>query len=632
MIKLKSLKIKNFLSFAGEHEFEFPDSGLYAIKGRKSNNQANSNGSGKTSFLEAIACALGYSQLPATELQNWHEDDAFVVALTMSLNDKELKIKRTPTAYEVVYEDLHLKSNEAKEFIKRTLLDTWLISFVTYRPQGVPGNFLSLSNADKMEFLFQLLELNKFEDLIEHSADMVKTLESTIVDLTNTIKRDEDSLGDTGKFIDLLKSSIESKTKLLNEKKLIKLVEPFKTSFTDANKVLEFTTKIKELSLRQSSNQELSKLLADRLMAVNKDVRQLTMDSVEIERKIGRTPSHILQHEVHELDIKIGAAENGVCDSCQQPFHDTRKIADLKSKRAIIDDKIHPLIGLEKKLIEIKADTEVKRANLEKMQIACNELQAKSGTKELMILENAYNAYIANCNSQYEKAFIQYQIELKHQTEDTIYLQKEIEENDAKIALYSQAQSALTSVVDTSKNIRSGHVERLALEKEILNALGKENFMRLVLEESLSLISNKANEILQAIPNTHNFSIQLDTESETKKGTVKKAIALKTYRNGVERALKSFSGGETCSINLAIDAAISEIISQRSGKAFGWLFLDEALDGMDSNSKIEAIETLRLVAGQKLIFLVDHSIDVNESLNGQFVIGSNDEQSFFGTS
>src|ERR1035437_6786297 len=163
MISLQSIKIKNFLSFAGEHEFTFPSSGLYAIKGQVGDSKENSNGSGKSSFLEAIAYALDYAKLPSTELQSWFAEDAFSVELFLSVNNEEFKIKRNKNNYEVFYQGKQYKAADAKEIIKKTLLDSWLLQFVTYRPQDVSGNFLSLANADRLDFLVNVLELNKFD-------------------------------------------------------------------------------------------------------------------------------------------------------------------------------------------------------------------------------------------------------------------------------------------------------------------------------------------------------------------------------------------------------------------------------------------------------------------------------------
>jgi DNA repair exonuclease SbcCD ATPase subunit len=104
---------------------------------------------------------------------------------------------------------------------------------------------------------------------------------------------------------------------------------------------------------------------------------------------------------------------------------------------------------------------------------------------------------------------------------------------------------------------------------------------------------------------------------------------LKIFKNGTERNFRSLSGGQKCSVNLAVDSAIAKMLSERSSKVFNYLFLDESLNGLDSNSKMEAISAIKFLFPDKLVMLVEHSLEINEALNGEILIKNTEGKSNF---
>ena len=165
-------------------------------------------------------------------------------------------------------------------------------------------------------------------------------------------------------------------------------------------------------------------------------------------------------------------------------------------------------------------------------------------------------------------------------------------------------------------------------EQEICNCLGKENFLTLVFEEFLFALGNEANSFLKNIPNASDFFLAFETEKLTQKGALKRGIVLKVFQKGNERLFKMLSGGEKCAINLAIDVAIGNILSKRSGKSFGWLICDEPFDSMDLFSKMESLEILKSIAKEKLVVVVEHTNDLNELFDKNITVGKNNGCSF----
>ncbi len=167
--------------------------------------------------------------------------------------------------------------------------------------------------------------------------------------------------------------------------------------------------------------------------------------------------------------------------------------------------------------------------------------------------------------------------------------------------------NAELELIEESKNKINSQINQ---EKEILNAT--KDFLRLITEDTLKMISSEVSNFIQHLPNAKIFCIKFDTSKMNKNGKIKKEIVLKTYKGGQEIPFRRLSGGERCSTNLAIDLAVSNILSLRTGKDLGWFAFDESLDGMTVENKMEALNMLKVLSKDKLILLIEHTSELSE--------------------
>ena len=164
--------------------------------------------------------------------------------------------------------------------------------------------------------------------------------------------------------------------------------------------------------------------------------------------------------------------------------------------------------------------------------------------------------------------------------------------------------------------------DKIKLEKEIFKCL-KEDFLRLITDETIGSINQFSNDMLHLIPNGSSFNIMLDITKLSKNNKIKKEINLKLYKNGKE--IRRVSGGENCSINMAVDLAISKIISMRGNKVFNWIIFDESFDGMSTKNKNFALQIMQGLSKDKLIILVEHTTEIAEGFD-QVIFVKNDGQ------
>ncbi len=74
----------------------------------------------------------------------------------------------------------------------------------------------------------------------------------------------------------------------------------------------------------------------------------------------------------------------------------------------------------------------------------------------------------------------------------------------------------------------------------------------------------------------------------------------------------------TTSVELAVDLAVSEVVSRRTGSVPGWLILDESFEGLDPVTKESCMQILGRYASDKVVLVIDHASELKESFT-QFV-------------
>ena len=96
-IKFKELKIENFMSI-GDAQIDLTDRGFTLIEGvnNNTNDNAKSNGSGKSSIFESLVwCLTGNTIRGNKSVVNYNGNDGALVKLSFTMNGDEFVITRT---------------------------------------------------------------------------------------------------------------------------------------------------------------------------------------------------------------------------------------------------------------------------------------------------------------------------------------------------------------------------------------------------------------------------------------------------------------------------------------------------------------------------------------------------------
>lgn len=177
-VKIRRVKLRAFQSFVGEQDTgELPDHGLILVRGTNKDT-GGSSGAGKSSFIRAIAYALGYCPVPATKLQSWLTKDKMQVEVHLDTDLGPVVVKRGAETSIDINGTVTIGATAVDPQLRKVLnLDPQLLEALCYRPQKKPGKFLSMGDSEKKEFLSTLLGLSELEQLAEEVQKTVSELE-----------------------------------------------------------------------------------------------------------------------------------------------------------------------------------------------------------------------------------------------------------------------------------------------------------------------------------------------------------------------------------------------------------------------------------------------------------------------
>lgn len=169
---------------------------------------------------------------------------------------------------------------------------------------------------------------------------------------------------------------------------------------------------------------------------------------------------------------------------------------------------------------------------------------------------------------------------------------------------------------------------QLKLTSQVLDLTLAEELKRAVkgytscsFDEALDYIGTAATQIIRTIPNMANATIQLEGIRETKEGKVKEEVNAVINMDGEESVpIKSLSGGERTSLDLAVDLAVLDLLEARTGKGVNLFILDEPFQALDSTNAEQVLEMLKNYQGTKRLVIVDHDPVTKEMITDKLVV------------
>jgi DNA repair protein SbcC/Rad50 len=413
------------------------------------------------------------------------------------------------------------------------------------------------------------------------------------VSMLASLKEDGKTLGD------LYRNNLnEIKQSNLNLQHLQKELDTLKDVRPDLSKLEKETGIINQQIIDMSARVKVwEEKGAPRL---NKVIELLNKDEFDKEARI----------KLRALETKISELKYDpiIHEKLRKDEHELRKIEDdyrgLEQARTEQEGLSREISAYEKQISQHSADLEKNQLSKQALQI-----QADDQRKSLSNISELENELAA--------------------------LQKE--ENGLRLQV-GGAQQAVTVLSDQRKRkiqfeneiiANNQHLSRL---KMLEVAFGKDGIPALLIEQSLPLIEEQANEILDRL-SSGGMSVSFETQREyrDKKREDKKQTLDIIIRDGAgSREYELFSGGEAFRINFAIRLALSRVLALRSGARLQTLVIDEGFGSQDAEGRQRLIEAINLVSADfEKILVITHleelkdafpsRIEVTKTLSGSSV-------------
>jgi DNA repair exonuclease SbcCD ATPase subunit len=595
-LSLHSIELKNFRSVADAH-IDFDANGMVLLQGP--------SGAGKSTINLAIAYAFGFCPIPQAQLQRWGSKE-MSVKLEFLLDGELVWVHRGTDFVGMSgpgeYSSIHGAKNVNGRLLTLLKVNADMLGALTYRPQQEPGAFIRKTDAEKKEFLTQILRLDEFERAVETGNLRIKKFESDIELVTNDVGHLTRALADAEAAVmdppsqDEVEQAeltiAQTKARLTENQLCLQELETLNPEAAEKKR------------LHDEANKHLDKAIADderRATEFARTQRQ-RREIAETYRRIQMKYDQV-ERQVRDLDAQEETLLGGTCPTCNQNVGDGAAAARVGREKSLLLEQLKKLTLNDEQLQEMAryeaAGTEqfVPSPNIEKLRKIAVRFYS-----EVQVAQ------------EQNKAAIQ---QLKREAFEG---QKTI---DQLTRYLSAAKQAVAAAVRTQKAVETKRSEleaaqarftalgvSLAAEQDFVAMVGNQGFLGAIFEEVLQDISTDANEILGRVPNTSTVTIEFKTESVTQKGAVKRSIVPVVSVGGNIGPFDAvLSGGMKTMVMLAVDLAVSKVIARRAGVQPGWLILDEPFDGADSESREAMLELLAKESAGRLILVVDHSVD-----------------------
>jgi ABC-type dipeptide/oligopeptide/nickel transport system ATPase subunit len=672
VLELLDMSLSGIGRFVEEQSIDFSSLDQFIQVDARNNNTGGSSGSGKTTAFNALDFLLGLNDLPATILQSRYTDDHINVHGNFLWNGKKVYIARGKKLKVQIGEKVYEGSSSlAEEQIDAILgMPRKIFRKLLHKRQKEGGFFLDFTPAKMHEFLIDCLNLTEFrlkdklvdaliDGLFEKKTKEESFLNGQEVGLDATVaaivslgappvkQMDQETILGLKKKVDEAESQLKSLTgvwstvlrDLENERPIIQVV-PFDRSEIDkcAGVILVLNNILN--GLFQEDKDRVAKVRES--IVKNKQAKKDAEAAVVL--------AHAAKLETVKLAEEIKKIRASICPTCEQSWiteqystQERERLTQILRLKAVMDagdkargdlvllgdealylqsqdqGKVHPdMPGINEKLREaharhleekLKGDAWIEKQNLANKQEnekftqkqkdvqfrAESEINQARGTLDIArrVFDNAVNIL-----RSHSEASANHERNLKS-------LKEKEEKFTSKIAEVKTTISAIDA--------------ELILAQETKKAIKK--FLSYSFDHAIDSIGRRATEIIRCIPNMSNATIQFDGAKETADGKVKDEVNAVIGMDGEEGVpIKSLSGGERSSLDIAVDLAVIDFIETKSGKGMNLFILDEPFTGLGPVEIEMALEVLKNSNTNKKIVIVDHNSEVKQMVQNRLVV------------
>lgn len=188
---------------------------------------------------------------------------------------------------------------------------------------------------------------------------------------------------------------------------------------------------------------------------------------------------------------------------------------------------------------------------------------------------------------------------------------REMEDNRVKgLATLSHSITALDAKIEKEEDQIAGYTFWAEGFKKIQYAL---------MDDMIASLENEVRHFMGEY--STQIQVFIRTEKESKSGTMKDEIHIIVEDDSGEISYDMYSGGERQKVRMAIQMALSNLITNSCGVSFNFQAFDEPNTGLDDEGKIANFRVFSIFSDQdKAVFVTDHDSDFKDKFEARILI------------
>ena len=601
-IKFKKLHIENFMSI-GEADIDLSDRAFTLIEGlnNNENDNARSNGSGKSSIFESLVWTLtGNTMRGNKDVVNFNGNDGALVTLEFIVDDDKFIVTRTKD-HSKHKTNLFIEINgvdksgkgirDSEKLLSEYLPDltSSLIGSVIVLGQGLPQKFTNNSPSGRKEVLEKLF---KSDFMIQDLKNRISTRKG---ELNEELRKTQDD-----KLVALTKLENIIDSINFNNAKLKGLQEQDSLEF-EANalhkKILELEER--QFQLKDEIDTYTNKRAEAMSNASNCKIRKAEIVT-EIDKEYESTRVYMTD-KLNECTVTLNTAKNelikvknikDVCPTCGQKLPEVHK-PDLIQYEKAVEDATVELGKWAEQLNEIKAEIEKKKQTRTQEYETNIVLYEKESNECLNKLEELTNEQGKNTRLLVEKRKV-FDENMSLQQTRHIQIEQLIDSNKLNEEVKDRLSEEIKKYEESEVEIN----DRLSIVNKF-NTVVTRDFRGYLLEDIIVYINSRAKEYCKDVFGTDLIDFSLDGNN-----------LLISYN---DKEYEALSGGERQKVDLIIQFAIRDMLCRHTSFSSNIIVMDEIFDNLDDIGcqKILDLITKKLYDISSIFIISHHGNELN---------------------
>jgi len=605
------INLSNFLSFqkaVAEFKVSSREATVISIHGvNNTADGADSNGSGKSSFIDAIMFAItGATTRNITNadlIKRGADTSEITLTLLNSVTNRVLDIKRVLRSGKTATVEIKL-DNQSVATVDTNEANKWILECLGIEKNDLINYFLV--NNYSTETFFKLGDAAK-KRLINRFINL-----DTLNVLINSVNKKMTSLGKERTHA--LLNDIPQKEKEILTLKSMCEVASIKMRHEHENKIaaakMEWDSFLATINTCQKNADDFDvqiKVLNAKLFEANYE--KILSEKETLQKEVASLRKGVSENNdekvVEKYNLKALEAlldTNGVpCSDCGEKNYVYKEKSYTREDIVFFKETAHKnMVFHEDKILLLEVDIKKKNDTLFSAELRLRECEKTKNT--IQVLEDGKAKMLAQKVALAAEALEKEAVynSLSASKPETAEFQLEVDRTEKQLG---ECEARLLGL--------HGDIAAAEIEYEQLKfwsfQLGKDGFETYISNKCLSYIENAINKFLFLFDK--NLSIKINGTTTTQSEELRNKIDITVIQNDVETPYAALSHGEHVRLDVCGVLAIQQLINMNAankinGGGLNMLVLDELFEGLDTTGQNNIVKLLRVVP--QLVIYITH--------------------------